>query len=371
MLTDPVMTPSPSAWFVYIVSCNDGSLYTGVTKDMKRRIAEHNAGEKGAKYTRARRPVELVYYEESSSRSEAGKREYAIKRLPLRKKMRLIADGKEKRKRFPNTKENAMTKKTPSWEGFEQGPIRPPSEASSLLIRVTRNCPWNRCTFCPVYKGESFSIRPVEHVLRDIDSIHAHIENLQKRSPGEPLSSLHLRDAHERASLGAALHWMQSGMRSVFLQDANSLIIKPERLVRILSRLKEKFPGIRRITSYARSHTICRIDDEELAGIAAAGLNRIHIGMESGSDKVLRMVKKGADKATHIMAGRKVKRAGMELSEYIMPGLGGRTLAREHALETADALNRINRNSSDCAPSPFPIMWNFTRNGDRTYFKTK
>jgi hypothetical protein len=78
-----------------------------------------------------------------------------------------------------------------------------------------------------------------------------------------------------------------------------------------------------------------------LQAFAAAGLNRIHIGLESGSDRVLEGMKKGVTKAVHIKAGRKIKKAGMELSEYVMPGLGGKDLSREHALETADCLNQI------------------------------
>ncbi len=242
-----------------------------------------------------------------------------------------------------------LKKDNSNYLGFEQGPIRPPSEAASLLIRITRNCPWNRCTFCPVYKDATFELRPVEQVIKDIDKVHAHIENLQNtlsdtskltHSDIAPLSSS--LDMDERMALSAAINWIRNGMQSVFLQDANSLIIKPKNLVTILSYLKEKFPGILRITSYARSHTISRISDENLALIQGAGLNRIHIGMESGSNTVLDMVQKGADKATHILAGQKVKRAAIELSEYVMPGLGGVGLAREHATETADALNQIN-----------------------------
>jgi hypothetical protein len=236
-----------------------------------------------------------------------------------------------------------------AYNGFEQGPIRPPSEAASLLIRVTRNCPWNRCTFCPVYKGQTFSLRPIDHVLKDIDTIHQFVTSIRDRAgqqgkiSREDISALSGHSGPgERTALNAALHWAAGGMRSIFLQDANSLIIKPERLLRILGHLKDCFPWVERITSYARSHTIARISDTDLGLMAAAGLNRIHIGMESGSDKVLAMVSKGVDKATHIEAGLKVKRAGMELSEYVMPGLGGRALSREHALETADALNRIN-----------------------------
>ena len=144
------------------------------------------------------------------------------------------------------------------------------------------------------------------------------------------------------AAFQAALHWSLGSMDSVFLQDANSLIMPPESLIQILEHLKNCFPWIGRITSYARSHTIARISDDHLSSMAAAGLNRIHIGLESGSDRVLKLVKKGVDKATHIKAGQKVKAAGMALSEYVMPGLGGRTLSKEHAEETADALNRIN-----------------------------
>ena len=230
------------------------------------------------------------------------------------------------------------------YEGFEQGPIRPPSEAESLLIRISRNCPWNRCTFCPVYKGSRFSMRPVDHVLRDIDTVHGYVEALQEgRVAFKDLSrSLRGKEPGERQALHAAARFIGGGMQSIFLQDGNSLIIKPDDLERILLHLRNAFPKVIRITSYARSHTIARISDADLARLQTAGLNRIHIGLESGSDKVLKLVKKGVDKATQILAGQKVKRAGIELSEYYMPGLGGRKLSREHALESSDALNQIN-----------------------------
>jgi len=235
------------------------------------------------------------------------------------------------------------------YKGFEQGPIRPPSEAGSLLIRITRNCPWNRCTFCPVYKRDNFSLRPLDHVLLDIEKVCQYVLMIKESAakdgriyPADMQKIAGSEEGYDRQALNAALQWGSNGMRSIFLQDANSLIIKPERLVTILSRLQKCFPWVERITSYARSHTIARISDENLGLIAAAGLNRIHIGMESGSDKVLSAVKKGVDKKTHIIAGLKVKRAGIELSEYVMPGLGGVSLTREHAIETADALNQIN-----------------------------
>lgn len=235
------------------------------------------------------------------------------------------------------------------YSGFEQGPIRPPSEANSLLIRVTRNCPWNHCTFCPVYKKRRFSLRPKAHVIEDIEAVYRHLEHLQSLADanGRVLQTDlndHLRSIanHEFAPFQAAVQWYSAGMRSIFLQDANSLIIKPADLIEILEHLQRRFPQVERITSYARSHTIARISDDHLAAMRRAGLDRIHIGLESGSDLVLKKVRKGSDKATQVKAGRKVKQAGMQLSEYLMPGLGGRELSELHATESADALNQIN-----------------------------
>lgn len=236
-----------------------------------------------------------------------------------------------------------------TYAGFEQGPIRPPSESASLLIRVTRNCPWNRCTFCPVYKGANFSLRPVDHVLRDINAVSRQVTVL--RNYMEVHGQITYRDLNrfadgldngEQTALYAAYSWLDGGMQSIFLQDANSLVIKPDDLILILDHIHESFPWVERITSYARSQTIDRISAVTLARISAAGLNRIHIGLESGADEVLQLVQKGTDQAMHIRAGQKVKAARMELSEYVMPGLGGKDLSQVHAIETAVALNQIN-----------------------------
>jgi len=233
-----------------------------------------------------------------------------------------------------------MTTAEQPYQGFEQGPIRPPSESGSLLIRVTRNCPWNRCTFCGLYKGERFSQRPLAHVLRDIDAVRHALARLRGDTGSVPLGAY--PDGGDWLAMHAARNWLLAGAKSVFLQDSNSLIVKPDHLVVILDHLKTAFPGIERITSYARSQTIARMNEVALGRLAAAGLNRIHIGLESGCDQVLARVHKGADQATHVVAGRKVRAAGIELSEYYMPGLGGRMLSRQHALESAEALNRIN-----------------------------
>jgi histone acetyltransferase (RNA polymerase elongator complex component) len=242
-----------------------------------------------------------------------------------------------------------MSTNTPEpYKGFEQGPIRPPSEAASLLLRVMRNCPWNRCSFCPLYKKNRFSRRPVDHVKRDIDAVSKSIQAIQQHSgSGGTLAALDFQKLQhsyqlDPGALQAAWNWRKHGQRQVFLQDADALALKPEDLLEMLRHLRQAFPDIQRVTCYSRSSTAARLSEEALAALKEAGLNRIHIGMESGADEVLRMVRKGATQALHIKAGQKLKSAGLELSEYYMPGLGGHGLWEKNARETAAAINQIN-----------------------------
>lgn len=235
------------------------------------------------------------------------------------------------------------------YRGLEQGPIRPPSEAASLLLRVTRNCPWNKCSFCPVYKGTRFSRRPVEHVLADIDAVARYLyADMGRKEESEALAAERQRKfpdlpSDDALAASVAWNWRQTGMKSVFLQDANSLVIRPGDMIRILERIRERFPWVERVTTYARSHTLAtHLTDADLAAMAAAGLNRIHVGFESGSDKVLALVDKGATKAMHIEAGLRVKHSAIELSAYYMPGLGGEELWEDNARETADVMNQVN-----------------------------
>ncbi len=218
-----------------------------------------------------------------------------------------------------------------------------------MLIRVERNCPWNRCRFCGVYKGRRFSRRPLEHVLRDIDAVADHIDALRAGRCGGAISvegegggGSAVDHQWERRALSIAYDWYARGMSSIFLQDADPLHIGATDILAILRRLRERFPFAQRITTYARSKSVARLTVDELRRMREAGLTRVHIGFESGSDEVLCFMTKGATKSLHIEAGCKVREAGLELSAYYMPGLGGGTLWREHALETADLMNRVN-----------------------------
>lgn len=219
---------------------------------------------------------------------------------------------------------------------YEVGPIRPPSEGYSLLLRLVRGCAWNKCKFCGFYRKEKFRVRSIEHVKRDIDAIRSWIDVFQGKTYKIPVGD------EEREAYYVAANWFQSGMESVFLQDANALLMKPEQIIEVLRYLHQVFPGIKRITAYARSDTIARIDDQHLWEFAHMGLNRLHVGMETGCDELLKLVNKGVDKATQIKAGKKAMAAGIEVSEFYMPGLGGREYARQSALDTADVINQIN-----------------------------
>ena len=198
-----------------------------------------------------------------------------------------------------------MTQQPP----IELGPIRPVAEARSLLIRTTRGCPWNRCDFCVNYQDMDFSIRRVEEIVQDIEA--------------------------------AAEYYARHPFTSCFLQDGDSFLMKTADLLRILEHIRRLFPTLERITSYGRAATMVRKSPEEMREMCQAGLNRLYCGMESGSDLILERIHKGVTAEDIIRAGRMARDAGMEISEFLIVGLGGRELWEENATRTAAALNRI------------------------------
>jgi len=188
--------------------------------------------------------------------------------------------------------------------------IRPPSEAKSLLVRVVRGCNWNRCNFCGIYDffDTPYSERGLQEVLLDIDALAAMYGDIFK---------------------------------TAFLGDANPLHMPTDFLVEVLKHLRARFPGLQRVTSYARASSLAKKSAEELKAIRAAGLDRVHVGMESGSDAVLRLQKKGTSQAQLIDAGKKTMASGMELSYYFLLGLGGQALWEEHVTGSALVLNAV------------------------------
>jgi len=181
---------------------------------------------------------------------------------------------------------------------FEQGPIRPPNEARSLLLRVTRNCPWNQCLFCPVYKRRKFSMRTVDEIKQDIQTARDISDDIKAVSfklgysgdVNDQVINSVINSFNRSSSYQSIAVWMYYGTNACFLQDADNLIMKTKDLVDILKFLKEKFPEITRITTYTRSRTVVRKSVESLTQIRKAGLDRIHIGLETGYDPLLKLI---------------------------------------------------------------------------------
>jgi len=231
---------------------------------------------------------------------------------------------------------------------FELGLIRPPSEACSLLIRATRNCPWNRCRFCPVYKGSKFELRSVGEIISDIEAVKAIGEGIKEAAwtmgRGGNMREVAATLCNQSQYGPCASHvasWLGTGGKTAFLQDSNTLVMRTPELVQVIIFLRETIPSLERVTTYGRSHTAARKSISELKELKDAGLDRIHIGLETGDDALLAYMEKGCTAKDHIEGGRKVKAAGISLCEYVMPGLGGRKMSQQHARQTAKVLNEI------------------------------
>ncbi|MFX0199499.1 MAG: radical SAM protein [Candidatus Hodarchaeota archaeon] len=191
---------------------------------------------------------------------------------------------------------------------FSEIIIRPPVEADSVLIAVTEGCSWNKCVFCGIYKGvQDFRIREVEEVLADI--------------------------AKAKLFYGDATH--------VFLAGGNATCAPTAMLVTILTQLFHTFPSVRHVSAYGKHYDALNKSLDELKELRRVGLSTIYMGLESGSARVLREMRKGATPNAMIRASKKAMAAGFCLSLYVILGLGGQDLSEEHALETARVLNAI------------------------------
>lgn len=191
---------------------------------------------------------------------------------------------------------------------YEGTVYRPPSEAHSLLIQATIGCPHNKCTFCTMYKDTRFRLRPVHEIKEDLDM---------------------------------ARDYYGEGIHSLFFPDGNTIIMKTDQLEEIFLYARQLFPKLQRITVYGSARFVNKKSLEDLQRLKAAGLTRVHTGMESGDDVTLEKIKKGVTSAEIIEAGLKLKQAGIQTSEYYLVGIGGLERTREHALESARVLSAI------------------------------
>jgi len=192
---------------------------------------------------------------------------------------------------------------------YEDNYIRPPNEARSVIIRITRGCGWNRCRFCGIYPylGVPFEIRPIEDVLRDVQRAR----ELYGASP-----------------------------RTFFIGDADPIAVEPDNFARLTDTIRETFPHCERITCYGRMATAWRRRDS-LKMLKEHGLNRIHAGLETGDRELLRFHRKGISQRRMIDAGRAVIESGIELSFYVLLGLGGSDRWRQHVEGTIKVLNAV------------------------------
>ena len=240
-----------------------------------------------------------------------------------------------------------------SEKAFRIGPIRPPSEANSLLIQVTNGCTWNKCRFCQLYRHTKFKAYSADSIRADIDNIAYWAERVRKyERPGVSAFAWDLEginaelsnmtDAEDQQCMYTVANWLVGGGENVFLQDGNSTALSSGRLSDVLVYLRQVFPQIKRITSYGRAENLSRSSAEEFAELKAAGLDRIHSGFETGSDAVLTRINKGVTQEQQIQAGKAIKAGGIELSIYYMPGVGGKDLSEDNAEGTAEVINAVN-----------------------------
>lgn len=256
---------------------------------------------------------------------------------------------------------------------FRIGPIRPPSEAESLLLQVTSGCTWNKCKFCSLYRGSKFKTYTVESIKENIDIMGKYRDRiLQHTRPDGRMdhdsiwAEINSLPHDEQNCYYMIYNWLRNGGENVFLQDGNTIVLRPEKLSEVLRYLREVFPHIKRITSYGRAESLSKVSVEEFKELRAAGLDRIHSGYETGSDKVLEFINKGATKEQQIRAGQNIKAAGIELSLYFMPGVGGKKYSEENALETAQVINAINPDFvriRTAVVKPDTDLWELYENG--------
>ncbi len=235
-------------------------------------------------------------------------------------------------------------------EPFRVGPIRPPSEAESLLLQITAGCTWNKCKFCNLYRGTPFKAFSVDEAKNTIDKMAAYrdiICGFKLSDCKWDMTNLYkelrsVSDPYKKSCAQQIAYWVINGGKTVFLQDGNAMVLSNGKLSDVLNYLKRTFPTIERITSYARAKDLARLSVEDLILLKESGLTRIHSGYESGDDQVLDIINKGVTQMEEIEAGKKVKAAGIQLSLYFMPGIGGKKFSEKNAKGMAKVVREVN-----------------------------
>ena len=191
------------------------------------------------------------------------------------------------------------------FDNYDTPVFRPPSEAQSFILRLTRGCAHNKCTYCNMYRGVPFQV---------------------------------LTDKEIAAQIAKAAAYNREGVRRIFLADGDAMVLAAPRLIRILNTLYKVFPHLQRVSSYAAPKDILAKTPEEMLALHEAGLKLLYYGMESGDSETLLAIKKGVDGEQSIKAGQMVRAAGIKLSIMVILGIAGVEGSERHALATAKAI---------------------------------
>jgi len=203
---------------------------------------------------------------------------------------------------------------------YDEPLFRPPSEADSLILQITFGCTWNKCAFCEMYASKTFRIKKEEDVLKEIEATAQLIPDVRK----------------------------------VFLADGNPFSLSTKRLLTILQAIKQSFPKVRRVSTYALPKDVIAKSDEELRELKEAGLTMIYVGIESGDDEVLTMMNKGESFSSTVEGLLKAKKAGIKLSVIFLNGVAGLKYSRQHAENSARVLNAIQPEFASMLVLSFP-----------------
>jgi|TARA_B110000196_G_scaffold308487_1_gene309153 radical SAM superfamily enzyme YgiQ (UPF0313 family) len=207
---------------------------------------------------------------------------------------------------------------------------RPPSEAKSLIFQVTLGCSFNECSFCDMYRSKEYSERSWEEVKGEIDTMAKMLPDTTK----------------------------------IFLADGDALNLDTKYMIQIVKYVYEKFPNLERVSCYAMPMNLLKKTPEELDAMKKAGLNMLYLGIETGSDILLKKVTKGATAKTIIKSCKKAKDAGFTLSCMVILGIGGSKYSSENARETAKVISEVK-------PDYVGALTLYLENGIKDEFLTK
>jgi hypothetical protein len=218
---------------------------------------------------------------------------------------------------------------------YEEPLFRPPAEWKSLILQVTIGCSWNKCTFCEMYQDKTFRMRPMQEIIQELDTI---VNATEMGGGGGGTSSL------------SASHYV----RDVFLADGDAMMLPTSHLESILDAINERFPSVRRVSSYCLPRNIKNKSIEDLKRLQSKGLSLVYVGCESGDDKVLASIQKGETLDTSLEALHKLEQAGIKRSVMILLGLGGKRFSRNHAIHSATLCNRARPEYLSMLTTSFP-----------------